>query len=167
MDLRKRQSLFLAAVLVGNAALPAAAADLFRCLGKNGETVFTGATNGYHECKRLASLPPGWKYLASAKGFSVYVHERPDTSATHGGWVLWDYGSPRRFGNAQFLSMVTHYQLDCAAHTGRIVSAARFTGNMMEGDSVASGEQFQSVDPVPGTVDDLIVSTLCERPAAR
>ncbi|KJV30980.1 hypothetical protein VI08_14460 [Luteibacter yeojuensis] len=38
-------------------ATPAAAGNLYRCIGSTGETVFSGSTAGYKDCKRIGSTP--------------------------------------------------------------------------------------------------------------
>ncbi len=37
---------------------PASAGALYRCVGTTGETVFSGSTAGYKDCKRLANMAP-------------------------------------------------------------------------------------------------------------
>lgn len=45
-------------LLLGLLAGPASAAALYRCVGSTGETVFSGSTSGYKDCKRLANMAP-------------------------------------------------------------------------------------------------------------
>lgn len=45
------------ALLLGLGAAPAFAGSLYRCVGATGETVFSGSTAGYKDCKRIGSTP--------------------------------------------------------------------------------------------------------------
>src|SRR6187402_1227397 len=45
-------------LLLGLLAGPASAGALYRCVGTTGETVFSGSTAGYKDCKRLANMAP-------------------------------------------------------------------------------------------------------------
>src|ERR1700754_2377340 len=45
-------------LLLGLIAGPASAGALYRCVGTTGETVFSGSTAGYKDCKRLANMAP-------------------------------------------------------------------------------------------------------------
>jgi hypothetical protein len=47
-----------ALLLMGLMAGPAAAGSLYRCTGSTGETVFSGTTAGYKDCKRIGSTGP-------------------------------------------------------------------------------------------------------------
>lgn len=44
-------------LLLGLAGAPAFAGSLYRCTGSTGETVFSGSTAGYKDCKRIGSTP--------------------------------------------------------------------------------------------------------------
>ncbi|NID13864.1 lytic transglycosylase domain-containing protein [Luteibacter yeojuensis] len=44
-------------LLLGLCAGPAVAGTLYRCTGSTGETVFSGSTSGYKDCKRIGSTP--------------------------------------------------------------------------------------------------------------
>jgi soluble lytic murein transglycosylase-like protein len=60
--LRSRTALRRAAGVVvlffGVLSGPASAGALYRCVGTTGETVFSGSTAGYKDCKRLANMAP-------------------------------------------------------------------------------------------------------------
>jgi soluble lytic murein transglycosylase-like protein len=45
-------------LFLGLLAGPASAGALYRCVGTTGETVFSGSTSGYKDCKRLANMAP-------------------------------------------------------------------------------------------------------------
>jgi soluble lytic murein transglycosylase-like protein len=45
-------------LVLGLLAGPASAGALYRCVGSTGETVFSGSTAGYKDCKRLANMAP-------------------------------------------------------------------------------------------------------------
>lgn len=45
-------------LLLGLVSGPAAAGTLYRCVGGTGETVFSGSTAGYKDCKRIGSTAP-------------------------------------------------------------------------------------------------------------
>src|SRR3954464_3295505 len=45
-------------LLLGLLSGPASAGALYKCVGSTGETVFTGSTTGYKDCKRLANMAP-------------------------------------------------------------------------------------------------------------
>ncbi|NII53167.1 lytic transglycosylase domain-containing protein [Luteibacter sp. SG786] len=44
-------------LILGLGAAPAFAGSLYRCVGTTGETVFSGSTAGYKDCKRIGSTP--------------------------------------------------------------------------------------------------------------
>jgi len=44
-------------LILGLGAAPAFAGSLYRCVGATGETVFSGSTAGYKDCKRIGSTP--------------------------------------------------------------------------------------------------------------
>jgi hypothetical protein len=52
----QRAAVFCALAL-GLVSGPAAAGSLYRCTGSTGETVFSGSTAGYKDCKRIGSTP--------------------------------------------------------------------------------------------------------------
>jgi hypothetical protein len=52
-----RRAAVACALLAGLMAGPAAAGSLYRCVGSTGETVFSGSTAGYKDCKRIGSTP--------------------------------------------------------------------------------------------------------------
>jgi soluble lytic murein transglycosylase-like protein len=54
--LRRAAGVFV--LLFGLLAGPASAGALYRCVGTTGETVFSGSTAGYKDCKRLANMAP-------------------------------------------------------------------------------------------------------------
>ncbi|MDQ0010212.1 hypothetical protein J2T07_002402 [Luteibacter jiangsuensis] len=45
-------------LLLGLLTGPAVAGSLYRCVGSTGETVFSGSTTGYKDCKRLGNMGP-------------------------------------------------------------------------------------------------------------
>lgn len=47
----------LCVLLLSAASAPAFAGGLYRCTGSTGETVFSGSTAGYKDCKRIGSTP--------------------------------------------------------------------------------------------------------------
>jgi hypothetical protein len=47
----------LCVLLLGLVTGPAVAGSLYRCTGSTGETVFSGSTAGYKDCKRIGSTP--------------------------------------------------------------------------------------------------------------
>jgi len=53
-----RRAAGVCALLLGLIAGPASAGALYRCVGTTGETVFSGSTAGYKDCKRLANMAP-------------------------------------------------------------------------------------------------------------
>ncbi|PTR26290.1 soluble lytic murein transglycosylase-like protein [Luteibacter sp. OK325] len=53
-----RRAAGVVVLLLGLVAGPASAGALYRCVGSTGETVFSGSTAGYKECKRLANMAP-------------------------------------------------------------------------------------------------------------
>jgi soluble lytic murein transglycosylase-like protein len=54
--LRRAAGVFV--LVLGLLAGPASAGALYRCVGSTGETVFSGSTAGYKDCKRLANMAP-------------------------------------------------------------------------------------------------------------
>jgi soluble lytic murein transglycosylase-like protein len=52
-----RWAAYLCALLLAVLAGPVSAESLYRCTGISGETVFTGHTDGYKDCKKLAGSP--------------------------------------------------------------------------------------------------------------
>jgi hypothetical protein len=53
-----RRAAVACALLMGLVAGPVAAGSLYRCTGSTGETVFSGTTAGYKDCKRIGSTGP-------------------------------------------------------------------------------------------------------------
>ena len=53
-----RRAAGVVVLLLGLLAGPASAGALYRCVGTTGETVFSGSTAGYKDCKRLANMAP-------------------------------------------------------------------------------------------------------------
>jgi soluble lytic murein transglycosylase-like protein len=53
-----RRAAGICVLLLGLIAGPASAGALYRCVGTTGETVFSGSTAGYKDCKRLANMAP-------------------------------------------------------------------------------------------------------------
>jgi len=52
-----RWAAYVCVLLLGLLAGPVSAEALYRCTGVSGETVFTGHTDGYKDCKKLAGNP--------------------------------------------------------------------------------------------------------------
>jgi soluble lytic murein transglycosylase-like protein len=53
-----RRAAGVVVLALGLLAGPASAGALYRCVGSTGETVFSGSTAGYKDCKRLANMAP-------------------------------------------------------------------------------------------------------------
>jgi len=53
-----RRAAGVCVLLLSLIAGPASAGALYRCVGTTGETVFSGSTAGYKDCKRLANMAP-------------------------------------------------------------------------------------------------------------
>lgn len=67
---------------------PAAAGTLYRCVGATGETVFSGSTAGYKECKRIGSTPQARPARAAASNGAIFepvAAEKPSLTGVTGG----------------------------------------------------------------------------------
>jgi soluble lytic murein transglycosylase-like protein len=53
-----RRAAGVVVLFLGLLSGPASAGALYRCVGTTGETVFSGSTAGYKDCKRLANMAP-------------------------------------------------------------------------------------------------------------
>jgi hypothetical protein len=155
--------LLVCVVILGAFASAANAASIFRCTRQDGAVEFTNAFRAKADCRRIGTVAPmGWTQIAQGDGFIVFLSDRASPKGAPGGWVLWDYDSPRRASGFTFRSAVTRYDVQCDRMKAQISSTTWYSQVTMQGD-VRQSSQSRDIDPVPGSVDDVIVSRLCAR----
>lgn len=156
--------LTLGLLLIGYlATVPATATagSVYRCTRADGSVEYSNvATKG---CAQIFSYAPkGWTLVATGNGFRAYLSDRAAPPAAPGGWVLWDYDTPRNLGNLSYQSSVTRYQVRCNEAKAMITSTTWFSSGTMNGSSRQSMLPHD-VDPIPGSIDDQLISAMCKR----
>ncbi len=114
----------------------------------------------------FASCPvlAGWMLVQESHDGIVYI-DRDDAEKTANGWKVnssQDFHKAQRFGDNDYLSAKTRYDIDCAAKKVRTLSVELFPENMAGGGALhADSKPGDWIVPDKGSSLDLIWSSLC------
>jgi len=108
-----------------------------------------------------------WVYLGEVPDV-VKVYVDPATKSRVGNigriWMVTDYMQPSFAADGKpFYSSKRLNQYDCNEKKGQVQKIVVYTGKMLTGEVVGSGNQPSKMEPVqPSTVDNLVLRSACE-----
>jgi hypothetical protein len=108
-----------------------------------------------------------WVYVGQVPDV-VKVYVDPATKSRLGNigriWMLTDYMQPSFAADGKpFYSSKRFNQYDCNEKMGQVQKIVVYTGKMLTGEVVGSGNQPSKMEPVqPSTVDNLVLRSACE-----
>lgn len=132
------------ALILGLGSSPAFAGSLYRCVGATGETVFSGSTAGYKDCKRIGSTPsarPARPAKAAAERGVAGIPASAPSDARGNGAGQGDAGHGEGFGGTSPRSF--------AGVVGSVLSAPSATAFAgVSGDVVGGPAERDTLPPV-------------------
>ena len=104
-----------------------------------------------------------WKYVSTSIAKDVFYVDYDRIRLNNGNvyfWILNDYLKPLSAG---FKSSKTYMMGDCEMYRVKSLSSTFYTGQMGKGDLRTVNNEQKWIYPIPNSIDDAILKSVCEK----